>query len=651
MSSRALRKLRKDDDLSVLQDNFKSSEDEDLSSHCTVKTPSFNVFDLLDGASSQSDNNDGIDKKNTEADVPKAKLSNGAKKKKRKKKTKNQCKDQHDDSNCEDIDKILSELDGNKGSVCPNSVVLSENSTPSSIKIQSSLVVVRRHLNAESEMRRMFGNDVMGTENHQSTSRRKKCIFATAKANWPPMKRCGVQMVLDKTENGISFFKYVHSKTNYQNLQQMFWKASHSADPHAVRQVLEIHPYHIDTLLHLSEVCRVSEDTQTASDLLNRALFCLEKAMHPNFNVTSVSCQIDYNRRENRALFVAIFRQILFASMKSCWKSSYELCKLLYNLSPQQDPFACLLIMDTLALKVENFDFVLEFIDEFDHALNLTLLPNFAYSHALALFYKEVMSNTSHEKSAATIRSAVLRYPMIAQLICEKFNYNLESNSLYVTKESTIKSHTRSLTQQCKLYVERASELWTDSEVVSWFKKNVTIVNNEHEKIPGYAKALSNRKQLFLSPPLNVMRHIFISDISSVSALLPPAAFERSQDPHDPMPPSNSYADYSPETRQMQARNPVLAFIDSLMPGFVNNQGGQEAVQGVELGGFLHPTGEENQAGHWGEQVRNIPGDFGAVLRDMLANLYIQNNEPIPEVLDETEMRGSDSDQPENDLD
>lgn len=649
MSSRALRKIRGDQELAELANLITSSENNMNSNKKKKKKKKkeavINVFDLLD-QEEQSAEEVHQETEDIEEPTPVIPPQSQKRKKKKKKKGKPQVLDTVNNES-DDIDEILQELNINITDQT-GSDSLKESPTPHS----TSLTVLRKNLNVEVELRRMFGREAVDTARNPQF-RKRNYIFLSPKGNWPPMTKCGIQMVVDKTVNGITYFKYVHSKANYHKIQQMFWRASHFADPSAVQQVLGVHPYHVDTLLHLSEVCRVSEDTQTASDLLDRAIFCLEKALHPNFNVASVNCRLDYKRAENRALFIAIFRKILYVSLKSCFKTAFELTKLLFNLDPENDPLACLLLIDSLALKTEDFNFVLQFIDEFNHSLKLTMLPNFSYSYAIAQFYKEIVENSSHEKSNELLRSAVLNYPMMAQLICEKCSLIIESNPLYVTNETVLKTHSRSLTQMCKLYLERSSDLWKDLGVVPWLKQNIDYVNNNFSTIPGHREAESRRKSVFLSPPLNVIRHIFISDISAVSALLPQSAFETSQQPHDPMPPPNSYRDYQPETRQTYEGNPVLAFINSLMPGFTQNDATAGDVQGLQLGGLLHPAGDENQAGLWGQQVRNIPGDFGANFRAMLNNMFQQHNgEPMPEVADEAEDESEgDVHNPEDDLD
>ena len=54
------------------------------------------------------------------------------------------------------------------------------------------------------------------------------------------------------------------------------------------------------------------------------------------------------------------------------------------------DPLACLLLIDFLALRSSEFDFLLRFFHELEPAKNLSQLPNFAYSVALAQFHLEL---------------------------------------------------------------------------------------------------------------------------------------------------------------------------------------------------------------------------------------------------------------------
>lgn len=62
----------------------------------------------------------------------------------------------------------------------------------------------------------------------------------------------------------------------------------------------------------LSAMFSYSHNYCTATEeCLARALYCLEMAWHPSFDVASgSSCRLDYQVEENRPLFVALFRHI-----------------------------------------------------------------------------------------------------------------------------------------------------------------------------------------------------------------------------------------------------------------------------------------------------------------------------------------------------
>lgn len=68
-----------------------------------------------------------------------------------------------------------------------------------------------------------------------------------------------------------------------------------------------MYPYHIDSLIQLSDICRMSEDPQMASELIERALYILESAFHPSFNLASGKCRLEYKNQENRYLLVICF--------------------------------------------------------------------------------------------------------------------------------------------------------------------------------------------------------------------------------------------------------------------------------------------------------------------------------------------------------
>ena len=87
-----------------------------------------------------------------------------------------------------------------------------------------------------------------------------------------------------------------------------FLAAVETLNPDLIVALLNSHPQHIDSMLQLSDICKMGEDSAMAAELLERTIFVLESAFHPCFSLASGNCHLDYRRQENRALFIALFR-------------------------------------------------------------------------------------------------------------------------------------------------------------------------------------------------------------------------------------------------------------------------------------------------------------------------------------------------------
>lgn len=103
--------------------------------------------------------------------------------------------------------------------------------------------------------------------------------------------------------NGFQYFAYEHS-ISYRQVQNKFLEAVESLNPDNIVGIINEHPYHVDALIQLSDLCRLSEDLAMAAEMIERALYCLEYAFHPLFNIATGNCRLDYRRQENRYNFL-----------------------------------------------------------------------------------------------------------------------------------------------------------------------------------------------------------------------------------------------------------------------------------------------------------------------------------------------------------
>lgn len=132
----------------------------------------------------------------------------------------------------------------------------------------------------------------------------KTTWLVSSKDNWPQIGKPGISMSLvEPKSGGIQYFAYEHS-VNYRQIQNKFLEAVESLNPDNIVAIINDHPYHVDALIQLSDLCRLSEDLAMAAEVIERALYCLECTFHPLFNIATGNCRLDYRRQENRYCFV-----------------------------------------------------------------------------------------------------------------------------------------------------------------------------------------------------------------------------------------------------------------------------------------------------------------------------------------------------------
>ena len=116
---------------------------------------------------------------------------------------------------------------------------------------------------------------------------------------------------------------------------------------------------------------RVHDDSQMATDLIERAIYAFQNAFHPSFNfssktsTTNRACfKFDYNRMENRGFFIVLFKQILAVGAKACYRTGLELAKLLYSLDLDNDPLGVILLLDFFAIRSSEYQYLIDFYEK-----------------------------------------------------------------------------------------------------------------------------------------------------------------------------------------------------------------------------------------------------------------------------------------------
>ncbi|XP_015729867.1 transcription factor 25 isoform X2 [Coturnix japonica] len=544
-------------------------------------------------------------------------LNNKPRKKKKKRKTKKTSAGEAlEDDDLEDIDSLLEKIEDTNG--------LSQE-TQSGIIADSRplLYIEHRNLNPENELKRYFGaRAVLGDQRPRQRQRQYvRSTWLTAPKNtWPRYSKTGIAMQLVETRRGVQYFTFEHHR-EYQQVQFKFLDAVESMDPNNIVLLLQMNPYHVDSLLQLSDVCRMQEDQEMARDLVERALYSLECAFHPVFSLTSGSCRLDYRRPENRAFYLALFKHLMFLEKRGCPRTALEFCKLILSLDPENDPLCVLLMIDFLSLRAREYAFLTRMFQEWESHRNLSQLPNFAFSVPLAYFFlsqqeehSELELSQAREKAARLIQLALIMFPSVLMPLLDHCSVQpdarVASHSFFGLNAQI--SQPPALNQLTSLYVGRTHSLWKDPAVMAWLETNVhEVLRMVDARDPLVEESEHKRKMRYQSAPRNIYRHVILSEMKEATAALPLEVTSQPVMGFDPLPPLDSIISYTrPERTNHPSNESTLSlFFRSLLPNF-------------NLQGDIRHDGDE-EAGA-GQDLNQGVNRLMAAMRDMLANIQFQ---------------------------
>lgn len=593
MSTRYMKKVY-GSDLLLPKDNENENEPEN-SIIVNVKSKTFNVFDVL------NENSEASEKENEEEPVIEDNCKEEAKRKKKKKRrrkldnSKTQQPIESKEGEEEDIDeiektvrevnKLLGEpLPGCSSQVTDNLQWIDKKSKEDTLSVQ------HKHLNPYNELKRIFGSKTVQAEQISNRRNRgrmghlKKTWLVSARDNWPPISKSGLSMSLDntvKSANNVQYFVYDHS-SSYRQVQMKFLEAVESLNPENIVSIINVHSYHIDALLQIAELCKLNEDLAMAAEFTERALYCLECAFHPLFNITTGLCRLDYRKQPNRALFITLFKHLNFVGGRACYRTSLEFCKLLLSLDPEGDPLAVILSLDFYALRAKEYEWFIEFCKLWDSTRNLTQLPNIAFSLALAHFH------LGHQTEASELlQNALIMFPGVLLPLLNKCNIQCDETVQvhdFFNSKAVI-STSPALEKLQNLYVTRSFRLWNEADLLPWLRENVHVVLARVESKDDYVKYcdVKRSKRYQGKLPKNILRHIILSDMKDVTVNVQEVQSDGSVLSHDPLPPVDSIDIYKISRNTTRTSSNLLSLFVSSLFTDINGEVSVAALEGLNL--------------------------------------------------------------------
>ncbi|KKZ64453.1 hypothetical protein EMCG_09564 [[Emmonsia] crescens] len=646
MSSRALRKLQKQQEQEIANASLEESDD-DLHDFQKPQTK-FNAFDLLES----QDVDDGSD---SEPSIPEpvqtpekpftpSKPTDTKKRKKKKKRAKKDAGATEskaaaapgaEESELDEIDRALKALSTKNPLQIADGNLDSQGDAADerlSEELDELLAIDQRRLNAINEMKRLFGNVVLENTNETTstgTGRRnrnqpvdlgraltgrynpvsrgqdlagaalRKNVLMQAKDEWPRATSGGLGMeVVNKLSSDQTEYKLVHN-TAYKDAQRQFEMCVESMEPERMIHHLQYHPYHISSLLQVSEIAKHQGDHAVSGDLLERALFNIGRSVHSSFGnrLKQGKARLDFNIAANRELWLAGWRYIKNLEMKGTLKTAYEWAKLLLCLDPD-DPYSISLIIDSLAIRGREHDHFIQLCSHPFFSSRWEKFPNIQCSLALAYFLQGKPADCRSQ-----LRKAMSRYPWVFCRLAQELNIEPIPERIWGVQAP---NQTHELF--CELYIARAKDIWNTPEAISVLVEvgdtlTATKEDVEHPEIT-----------------LGVARHVLLSDIPSVTTHLPRYFAAGRISASDPLPPGEPIIDPSLSThpvRIFDAAREIFGLNGQAADGDLES--GQEDSEDEQLP-HLHPAESDDNMGE--DQADDSPSHpeeylFNHGLRDL----------------------------------
>lgn len=578
MSSRAIRKLQKLREQEQQQSELQHESSEDEAPR--PAKPKFNAFDLLNMGDDDDNNNEdededegaegGIEHSQQEPAVqpsepepaPKSKSSNKKKKKKKASKTSASARSSPTKPNEEldDFDEALKKLSvgGKRGAGAGQTTcsVFPQEASSFPKTTNEVLGIEPRYLNANNEMRRLFGNVVLEnfdqpadagagrrrdrnrqmidlaqalTGRYSPASRglslggvtQRKNVLMQGKDEWPRAPSGGLGMETEGSySTGETLYKLVHN-TTYQDVQRQFELCVESMDPQRMIGHLQYNPYHISTLLQVSEIAKHQGDHAVSADLMERALFNIGRSVHSSFakRLKDGEARLDFIHAENRELWLVGWRYISNLGMKGTWRTAYEWSKLLLSLD-DSDPYCMKLLIDHLALRGREYAQFVEMCTQTRFSRDWEDLPNIQCSLVMAY-----LRLNKPKECREQLQRAMSRYPWVFSRLAQELDLQHVPQAIWGKMPPT-GSHELLM----ELYIARAKDLWNTPEAVALIMEVADSISGEAEPI---------------EPPeitLDIARHVVLSDLPKVMTHLPNYFVAGRISSSDPLPPHDSEA-------------------------------------------------------------------------------------------------------------
>ena len=422
------------------------------------------------------------------------------------------------------------------------------------IESLSSLAISTQQLKQIQRMKRLVRN--WGGKDHRTVPNGPgnsvhRLRFTKVKNDWLPTVRGELEMhTLSKVEvndwqmwqrsqdwkdvieadtekwlNTVKFYKFepLNTDLNRKAMTDFYLSVILHPDHEALINLISSKfPYHVPALLQVALITIRQGDKSNTNGILQRALFVFDRALKMGISFDGISCQLPYIYFFNRQFYLAIFRYILSLAQRGAVGTASEWCKVLWSLSPLEDPLGCRYFMDHYLLLSNNYKYIIELSRD-------ALMNVYKQWYTLGFGLGVVLSYLKmgeHELAKNELLRCFRHHPSgLATLFSEKL-----AGDLSLISGLDINGNPVELIET-KAYMARFSSLWKSIDDITFLHSELTRILSNFQAGKIIVSNVSNTSEepndldnnpFFLEGiPVNLLRFVILSEESSVMASIP----------------------------------------------------------------------------------------------------------------------------------
>ncbi|SCU82162.1 LANO_0B05314g1_1 [Lachancea nothofagi CBS 11611] len=318
---------------------------------------------------------------------------------------------------------------------------------------------------------------------------------------------------------GINFFKFEPSnlELNRKAMTEFYMSVVLRPDHEALISLISSRfPYHVPALLQVALILVRQGDKANSNGLVERALFVFDRALRSHITFNGVSCQLPYIYFFNRQFYIAIFRYMQILSQRGAVSTASEWCKVLWSLSPLEDPLGCRYFIDHYLLMNKEYEYMLRLA----HSPMANTYSEW-YTLGLSLgFVLSYLKRDLVEDAKSELRKAFMHHPCALSSIFVEglLGDNASLKGLHLPARST------ACAVETKAYLIRMKALWGGVELKFLHDELKTVIDDckDNKLALDFTEATPADNPFFIEGiPVNLLRFAVLSQESPLMACIP----------------------------------------------------------------------------------------------------------------------------------